>query len=282
MLSDNIILTCIDGSSVSEDVCDYASWIASKANKPLRLLHTIEHAGTPPVSDLTGTIGLGSQEELLSELTVAEQNHRQLLLQKGQLMLKAAKEHVVSAGSFGPEVVLQHGSLIESLIDMEDEIRVLVIGIRGEGHEHTEGNSTKLESVIRALHKPILVVNKHYTEPKKIMLAYDGSPACKKALDLVSTKALFKGVECHIVHVGDQGETLLEEAKAKLQSVGMETQAVQIQGKLPEVLARYQTENDIDLMAMGAFSHTRIRNFLLGSFTAKMLATTQKPLLLLR
>lgn len=282
MLSDNIILTCIDGSSVSEDVCDYASWVAGKANKPLRLLHTIDHAAIPPVSDLTGAIGLGSQEELLNDLTVAEQNHRQLLLQKGQLMLKAAKDHVVAQGSFGPEVVLQHGSLIESLIDMEDEIRILVIGIRGEGHEHTEGNSTKLESVIRALHKPILVVNKHFTEPKKIMLAYDGSPACKKALDLVSTKALFKGVECHIVHVGEHGESLLEEAKNKLHGVGMDVKAIQLQGKLPDVLANYQTENDMDLMAMGAFSHNRVRDFLLGSFTAKMLATTQKPLLLLR
>ena len=38
----------------------------------------------------------------------------------------------------------------------------------------------------------------------------------------------------------------------------------------------------IDLTIMGAFSHNRFRDFLLGSFTAKMLAATNRPLLLLR
>lgn len=287
MTRDNIILSCIDRSSVSEAVCDYASWIAAKVEKPMRLLHTIDHYMVPPVSDLSGAIGLGSQEDLLNDLTIAEQTHRQLLVQKGQLMLKAAKERVMHNEAFStsesaPETLLQHGSLVESLIEMEEEIRILVIGIRGEQHENTQGNSTKLETVIRSLHKPILVVNKAFKEPKKILLAYDGSAACKKALELVATKPLFKDVECHIVHVGDQGETLLEEAASTLQNAGIATQAKQIQGKLPDVLANYQTENNMDLMAMGAFSHHRIRDFLVGSFTAKMLETTQKPLLLLR
>ncbi|PKM01288.1 MAG: universal stress protein UspA, partial [Gammaproteobacteria bacterium HGW-Gammaproteobacteria-7] len=40
--------------------------------------------------------------------------------------------------------------------------------------------------------------------------------------------------------------------------------------------------HDIDLTLMGAFSHSRIRGFLVGSFTAKMMAKTQRPLQLLR
>jgi nucleotide-binding universal stress UspA family protein len=47
-------------------------------------------------------------------------------------------------------------------------------------------------------------------------------------------------------------------------------------------LANYQVEKNIDLMVMGAFGHSRIREILLGSFTAKMLEKTQRPLLLLR
>lgn len=285
MTQDNVILTCIDRSSVSEAVCDYASWIAKKAQRPLRLFHSLEDGQAVPVADLSGAIGLGSQDELLQELTAAEANHRKLLIQKGKLMLQGAKERVQAAGVATVETSLQHGALVESLIEMEDEIRVMVMGIRGEDHEHTEENGAKLETVIRSLHKPILVVNKAFSEPKKIMLAYDGSPACKKALATVADKPLFKDVECHIVHVGEkgeQGEQLLTEALGTLQQAGIQASATQIQGKLPEVLAAYQTEHQIDLMAMGAFSHNRIRDFLVGSFTAKMLATTQKPLLLLR
>ena len=64
-------------------MCDYASWIANKIERPMRLLHTLEHSYVPQVSDLSGTIGLGSQENLLQELMVAEQNHRQLRIKKG-------------------------------------------------------------------------------------------------------------------------------------------------------------------------------------------------------
>lgn len=44
----------------------------------------------------------------------------------------------------------------------------------------------------------------------------------------------------------------------------------------------YQAEHDIDLTLMGAFSHTRLRELVLGSLTAKVLLKSNKPLLLLR
>jgi len=47
-------------------------------------------------------------------------------------------------------------------------------------------------------------------------------------------------------------------------------------------LCAYQEKHAIDLTIMGAFSHTRLREMLLGSFTVKMLLHTKKPLLLLR
>ena len=43
-----------------------------------------------------------------------------------------------------------------------------------------------------------------------------------------------------------------------------------------------QDNRDIDLTIMGAFSHTRIHDLILGSFTVKMLLNTKTPLLLLR
>ncbi len=282
--SGNLILSCIDGSSVSEAVCDYSSWIASRINLPLKLLHTIEHKNNPAVSDFSGAIGLGSQEDLLNELTEIEQSRSRLLIKKGQLMLSAAKQRVEEQVSIEVESSQRHGSLTESLVELENEIRVLVLGIRGEAHQQSgDGIGTQLETVIRSLHRPILVVNKEYTKPEKVMLAYDGSDACSKALQMLASSPLFKGISCHIVHVGDKdAESLLSEASQKLTSAGLEVTSVQLHGKIEEVMAEYQIQNDIDLTVMGAFSHNRVRDFLLGSFTAKMLAATQRPLLLLR
>ena len=279
----NTILACIDGSTVSEAVCDYSSWVARVAERPLKLLHTIENNQNPAVADYSGAIGLGSQQDLLNELTEVEQNRASLLIKKGQLMLNAAKERVISSGVSDVSSYQHHGSLSESLIELEDDIRLMVIGIRGEEHESEDkGVGHQLESVIRSMHKPILVVNKEFSEPKKAMLAYDGSPACIKALNMIASSKLFKEIPCHIVHVGTDGESLLSEAEKTLQKAGVEVISIQLDGQADEVLANYQIENDIDLTLMGAFSHNKFRDFLLGSFTAKMLEATNRPLLLLR
>lgn len=281
--NENAIVSCIDGSSVSEAVCDYGNWIAAKVGAPLKLLHTIKHQNEPIVNDYSGAIGLGSREDLLNELTEIEQNRSRLLIEKGQIMLKAAKERAIDSGISSPELCQRHGSLVEALIDLEESTRLLVIGIRGESHEESEsGISSKLESIIRSLHKPILVVNKAFTEPQKVMLAYDGSQACKKALDMIASSPLFRNIVCHIVHVGENGHYLLDEAATILQKTGLQTETVQLSGVIHDALSEYQSVQDIDLMIMGAFSHTRVRDFLLGSFTAKMLSKTNKPLLLLR
>jgi nucleotide-binding universal stress UspA family protein len=81
-----------------------------------------------------GNIGLGSQEHLLEDLTQLEQQRSKILMQQGKLMLQAAKERAQQAGITDPITSQRHGSVTESLIDLEDIIRVLVLGVRGEGH----------------------------------------------------------------------------------------------------------------------------------------------------
>ncbi len=280
--NNNTVLACIDASTARHAVCDYASWFAQKAAAPLTFLHTIEHPSAAVTSDYSGAIGLGSRDELLDELTHVEQDRNRLLIEKGQVLLDEADQKAQENGVGSVQCMQRHGSLAESLIDLEDDIRVLVLGIRGEHHDNQEGISTQLESIIRTLHKPILVVNKSFTAPKNIMLAYDGSDACKKALSMIASGPTFLDIPCHVVHVGEQAETLLNEAAATLRAAGIVPITAPLSGKVEEALVEYQATHDIDLMAMGAFSHNRFRGLLLGSFTAKMLKTTRKPLLLLR
>jgi nucleotide-binding universal stress UspA family protein len=283
-MNNNYVLACIDGGSLSTAVCDYAAWIAGKAEVGVKLLHNIEHRTQAAVADLSGSIGLGSQEELLEELIRVEQDRSRLLLKKGKLMLAAAKERIVQEGVADVESWQRHGSLQESLVELEDNIRVLVMGVRGE--EHGEGKlGAHLETVVRSLHKPVLVVNKAFSIPRKIMLAYDGHDAARKALDMVASSSVFNDIPCHLVYVGDEqaADSVLSEASARLKVAGVEHTAVNLQkGKSDELLCRYQDENNIDLTVMGAYSHHPLRDMLLGSFTAKMLHKNRQPLLLLR
>ncbi|WP_066966636.1 universal stress protein [Microbulbifer sp. Q7] len=280
---DPLVLSCIDGSRFSGAVCDYSAWIASRASAPIKLLHNIERVTTPAVADLSGSIGLGSQEELLEELTSLEQQRSRLLLEQGRQMLEGARERALKAGAERVVTCQRHGSLVESLVELEDHIRVLVLGIRGEEHEASnKGLGAQLESVVRSLHKPILVVNREFKAPRSIMLAYDGSESARKALEMVASSPVFKDVECHLVYVGDGAESVLAEGAEVLSHGGVAVVSANLQGKTVESLIAYQQEHDIDLTVMGAFSHSKLRDLLLGSVTAKMLLGTNQPLLLLR
>ncbi|MEX1670446.1 universal stress protein [Zhongshania guokunii] len=283
-MNNNYILGCIDGASLTTAVCDYAAWLAGKTGAPVKLLHNLEHRPQAPIADLSGSIGLGSQEELLEELIKVEQHRSRLLMEKGKLMLDAASQRVESKGVSDIETWQRNGSLQETLIEHEQDIRVLVMGVRGE--EHREGQlGAHLETVIRSLHKPVLVVNKAFAAPQQIMLAYDGQEASRKALDMVVSSPALSDIHCHLVYVGDEqsAESILAEASATLTRGGVAHQLVHLpKGRSDEQLCQYQTEQNIDLTVMGAYSHHPLRDMLLGSLTAKMLQKTQQPLLLLR
>lgn len=282
------ILACIDGSTLTESVCDYAAWISGKVDAPLQLLHTINHHHeTSTTTDLSGNIGLGAQEHLLEEITHLEQQQSKLKMQQGKLILQAAKEHIEKQEQCYPTSMQRHGDLIEAVIDLEDSIRVLVLGLRGQVHESQENQiGSKLEAVIRSLHRPILIVNDTFKAPECIMIAYDGSTAADKAVDMVASSPLYKGLTCHLVCVNNNEETaekLLKKAADKLKAASnIKVIPVKLKGKADQELCAYQDQHAIDLTVMGAFSHTRLHDMLLGSFTHKMLINTKKPLLLLR
>lgn len=283
------VIACVDGSNLTKAVCDYAAWMANQLHSPLTLLHSINHhQETSKTSDLSGNIGLGSQEHLMQQITELEQQQSKLKLQQGKLILQAAKERILEKNNINEiNCSHRHGDLIESLIELEDSIGVLVLGLRGQvHHDQPHQIGAKLEAIIRSLHRPILIVNDSFKQPNKIMIAYDGSTAAQKAVDMVAESPAFNTLECHLVCVNKNENTackLLDQAHQKLNSnQSLKVIKTILAGKTDEELCAFQTAQDIDLTIMGAFSHTRIHDMLLGSFTHKMLLNTNKTLLLLR
>jgi nucleotide-binding universal stress UspA family protein len=63
-------------------------------------------------------------------------------------------------------------------------------------------------------------------------------------------------------------------------NIDVETKS--LSGDSFEALLSYQKENNIDIIAMGAYSHNRFRSAIFGSFTTKMLLNSKVPLLLFR
>lgn len=282
----NQVLACIDGSPQAPAVCDCAAWASQCLQAPLVLLHVLDQLLFPVAANLNGIIGLGSREHLLEELAALDEKRSKLALEEGRVMLLAAKQRAIEAGVEQPECRQRHGDLVESLQDLQGDIRLLVIGKSGEDSgSDLQHIGSQLESVIRTMHRPILITPARFTPPKSLLLAFDGSATTRKGVEMIASSPLLRGVAIHLVMVGeDNGDNraLLQSAQDALQAADFTVQSAIRGGEVEPVLHAYQAEHGIDLLVMGAYGHSRIRQFLVGSTTTSMLRSTTTPLLLLR
>ena len=280
------VMACIDGSPSTAAVCDYAAWASQRLTAPLTFLHVIDHAQYPQPGDLSGNIGLGSREHLLTELASLDEQRAKLAREQGQLMLDAARQRVSDAGIVGARVRQRHGNLVETLRELEEDVRLLVIGKRGDGSlKPGQLVGSQLENTIRSMHRPILVTPTEFKAPQSAMMAFDASATAQKGIEMLVASPLLVGLPIHLVMVGaDSGENraLLKSAEEALAAAQFEVHTALLGGEVEPILHAYQAQHAIDLLVMGAYGHSRIRQFLVGSTTTSMLRSTTTPLLMLR
>lgn len=280
------IIACIDGSSLSEHVTTASVWAAKQMGSPLILLHSLEKEANRSDEDLSGSIGLGSREHLLDELVALDEKRAKLALEHGKLVLENAKDFAQNAGAKQIALLQRHGDLVDNLLHLEDETRLIVVGRLGSNHTmdaHTIGSH--IERVARTSHRPILINVGKFTPPRNFMIAYDGREAADNAISRIAQSPLLIGLPCHLVMVGEETPERrhkLDEAQQILEEEGFEVIASIKPGKIYPTLTLYKEENQIELMAMGAYGHSRLRQFFVGSNTSKMIIESDIPLLILR
>ncbi|MDL4861542.1 universal stress protein [Halomonas elongata] len=280
------VMAAIDGSPVSEGVCDYAAWASLALDAPLTFLHVVDNHPQTAEADLSGNIGLGAREHLLEELSHLDEQRAKIAQERGRLMLQAAKERAVEDGVAEPATRQRNGTLVETLDELEEEIRLLVIGKRGEtAHQAREHLGSNLERVVRGLHRPILMVPETFKRPERVMIAFDGSKTTRKGVEMLAQSPLFQGIPVHVVIVGAEtgdNRSQLDWALKTLRDAGHEAEGAIRAGEVEPTLHAYQEEQNIDLLVMGAYGHSRIRHLLVGSTTTVMLQRAEVPVLLLR
>ncbi|MBN1279057.1 MAG: universal stress protein [Chlorobium sp.] len=281
------VIACVDGSAAAGAVCDAAAWSASQLEAPLVLMHVLEKTETPVKGDLSGNIGLGTREQLLEDLVELEAKKSRLALEHGKEMLQQARLRTSKLYEGETTTLQRHGNLLETTLELQHESRLLVMGRQGEAHENASGSiGSHIENVVRAMHRPILVVMPSFTPPKRFMIAYDASDTAEKALDMVAQSPLLKGLDCHVVMIGSTSKpeprNRLEAACRKLEQQEFVVTRSLLEGEVIPTLRNYQEAHGIELMVMGAYGHSKIRRFLVGSNTTRMVASSRIPLLLLR
>ena len=287
----NKIIACIDGSVVTSAICEAAAWSAKRLNKSILFLHTIERPQQHGADDLSGAIGLGARSNLLKEMAQLDEQRGKLALSHGKEMLAAAVERATSLGVSQIEQKQRHGDVIDAISELEDEARLIIVGRSGEGHETDKSKDkfkvlgSHIESLIRTAHTPVVIVPSTFKQPQNFMLAYDGRETADKAIDKIISGGLLKGLKCHLVmvknHETAQAEKLAK-AETRLKEQGFEVEASFLSGNIFDSLLSYQQQNNIDLLVMGAFAHSKIRQLFLGSNTIGMIERSISPLIVLR
>jgi len=277
------ILVCTDGSRYAPSVYQHARWAAERLGAPVEVLHIIERRTTPDARDLSGSIGFDANDELLEELTRLDEAQARVARLRGEAILNDAREKLDWPGV---TLTQRHGSLVEALAQAEAGASLVVIGKRGEHVDFSKGHlGSNLERVIRSATIPVLVAAREFRPLGRCLIAFDGGPSALKAVEHAARQPLLRGLECHMVAVGSPGGALarsLEIAATALRGAGGEVTADLLPGDADEVIAAEVAGRGIDLLVMGAYGHSRVRRFILGSTTTHLIRTCQVPVLIFR
>ncbi|HFC30094.1 MAG TPA: universal stress protein [Oceanospirillales bacterium] len=281
------ILVGIDGSVITNSLLQHAIWLAKSNGLTIKLLHTIEHSHQSEQVHHEGNLTPNIRRELLKELSEEERQQSKLLIARGKEIINNAKQVLIDNGLREVVKKLRHGTLPEAIEDLKDEIALVMLGSKGTDHQlNDNGLGYHLEQSIRATNNPVFIVKKEFNTPKKVLFAYNGSPTSKRALKMIAQNTIYKQpLEIHIVSINNDDDIATQltlDAKNILSQSNSTIITRALKGDTLKQLTDYQQKNNIDITAMGAFSHGKLHGFFFGSFTTKMIQQSETNFLLIR
>lgn len=279
------VLASIDASAYAPSICDHAAWFATRLGASVTVLHVIDRGEiTRARIDLSGSVGLGASETLLEELTSADEAQARVAQEHGRTLLRGAAERLKAAGVANVELVHRHGEVAETVIDLEREADLVIIGKRGESGNFAEGHlGSKVERVVRGSVRPILAVPRMFMPVTRVVVAFDGGASAQRALDFSATTRAFASLPIHVVTIGDDDQANKRLAAARDALAGRtEASFERASGEVDTGLRSVLRDKAGDLLVMGAYGHSRIRELIVGSTTTTMLRTCRVPVLLFR
>ncbi|TVP80663.1 MAG: universal stress protein [Puniceicoccaceae bacterium] len=279
------ILICTDGSAYSAEACLYAAWLSRQTDANISVLYVsdLRQFEIPAVADFSGSLGIQPFEGMVSQLHEVEEI-------KANFVKEQALKTLHGAGVAEGKIIFHHetGLLVEVMSDYADVADIVLLGKRGENVNFaTEHLGSMLERVIRSLEVPALVTNRKFKAFEKVAIAYDGGASCRKALDFLANQKLFKDMQLHVIvcvegHKEDAATQRLKEAESRLHAGGLYPTCQVLNGEVETAISNYVKRSEIDLLVLGAYGHSRIRELLIGSTTTELLRRCHVPVLCFR
>jgi nucleotide-binding universal stress UspA family protein len=261
--------------------------LASKIDISVALIHVLgRNNESHAPDDFSGSIGLGARTALLDDLAEIDGQLARLSHKRGRAILEDAKNILQNAGVSDITTMLRNQGIVEAVQDFEGDADLVVIGKRGEGSETDKMHlGSNFERVVRSSHKPILVASATFNPINRLLLAFDGGASAMKAIRYLAKTPEFNALDCHLLSVSEpsaEKQQQLDDAASQLRDAGYNVIASIRSGQPEAVICEEISNSDIDLLLMGAYGHSRIRNLIIGSTTTEMIRSCKIPVMLFR
>lgn len=280
------IMALIDGDEGSAAVVEAAFFFARQHAAYLEVLHIQPDPrdGIPLIADgMTGAMVTQVMKEIRDRGEAQAEEARRLFdesCRNADLPANRAEDHAPGRGRAAwrrvqgrPEVELaQRGLLFDLLVLPQPRPEKDGLTVSG------------LETALFDVGGPVLVVPGSFTGAigHNVLVTWNGRRESARAIT-AALPVLRRAKQVTVVSIEESARTAdPAEAAARLELHHIEAEAQRIAGERPagEVLLQEARKRQADLIVMGAYGHSRLRQFVVGGVTRRLLAETPVPLLM--
>lgn len=274
------LLVGVDGSEYTDSVLKYSIEMARAFEAKLRVMTIIDVR----IFEWSVYMGVDGFAPVFPSSVYLDES-RKLLNQKADSVLGKCKEILDQAGvSYTIEKV--EGAPVDTICDKANVTDMVVLGAHGEfARWGTKMMGATTEAISKQCEKPLFIVPKQVKKIKKILAPYDGSRNSNRALPMAGFFGTKFGAPITVFTVDDNleaAQTVAKEGKEYLSAYDVPVEIETRKGNPDEEIVRYCDEGNFDLIVMGAYGHSRIKEAILGSTTEQVMRTARVPVILVK
>lgn len=272
------IMLALDASKYADSVLKHGIDLANKFKSHVTVLSVADVR----IFEWATSIGTDGFVPLIPS-GAYESESRKLVEEKCERIIEKASE-ILQKENIEFEIIKYEGSPPDVIVEKSSLADIVVMGKRGE-YERWDNDSlgATVDTVSRHITKPLFVSKKEYRDIKNILIGYDGSAHANNALQCCGHLAEAFHAQITIISVTDDeelGKHYLQDASNYLLNYEVTCQTRIISGAPHKAIVKFADDHGIDLISIGAYGHSRIKQAILGSTTEQIIRFAKCPVLM--
>jgi nucleotide-binding universal stress UspA family protein len=236
------------------------------------------------MSDLDGAelAPIGAMEYAYDRLRHREQRARARRARIAEL--PASFESGLAAEGAQASCRVLEADIRDEMLRMTETCDLVVTGQDAEFHLEALGGVTPLvECIVAQGCRPVIVTGPEVRESGPVLVAYDGSAAAAKALQLATLLGILESSSVRVVSICPDRDLAVDTATRardflKVHDIAADIDAVGSSDHPADILRSHAATIGARMLVMGAFGHRGLREMLFGSSTRRLFDSPPLPL----